>query len=468
MTIDDVVLVLNAMLPKPLTRLQELVLRQAWEGKTYNIIAQEAYYGPERVRKVAAELWILLSQVLNEPINKANFRKSLECRELTLAQQQLIQQFSPLPGLSRKSPLEFPDSPLSLISRFYIPRPPVEELAFTEIMEPGSVLRIKAPQKMGKSSLLLRILAYGEELNYRTLSLDFNQAEEYLFTDLNKFLRWFCANVSHGLNLESHLENYWDEDIGSKVSCTIYFQNYILEQIQEPIVLALNEVNRIFEYPELAKEFFLMLRVWYEEARKIQNWQKLRLIVAYSTEIYVPLNLHQSPFNIGLPLSLPYFTHEQVQELAQCYQLDWAGDQEIQQLMAMVGGHPYLVQLAMYHLVSVSSTSFSNTCKSVSKLELDPNSTPKAQLQQLLQQAPTTSGIYKNHLRRLLVSLNQDPQLKTAFERVITTGGSGKIDSTLAYKLDSMGLITFKGDQIEPSCELYRRYFQEEFIVVDC
>jgi AAA-like domain len=463
MTIDDVVLVLNAMLPKPLTRLQELILRQAWEGKTYNIIAQEAYYGPERVRKVAAELWILLSQVLNEPINKANFRKNLEFRELTLTQQQLIRQFSPLPSISRKNPLEFPDCPLSLTSRFYIPRPPIEELAFTEIMEPGSVLRIKAPQKMGKSSLLLRILAYGEELNYRTISLDFNQAEEYLFTDLNKFLRWFCANVSHGLNLESHLEDYWDEDIGSKVSCTIYFQNYLLEQIQEPIVLALNEVNRIFEYPELAKEFFPMLRFWYEEARKIKNWQKLRLIVAYSTEIYVPLNLHQSPFNIGLPLSLPYFTQEQVQELAKCYQLDWTGDLEIQQLMAMVGGHPYLVQLAMYHLISASGDNIT----SVLEPELDLNVTPKAQLEQLLQQAPTTSGIYRNHLRRLSVSLNQDSQLKAAFEQVITTGGSGKIDSTLAYKLDSMGLITFKGDQIEPSCELYRLYFQEEFLV-DC
>ncbi|MBD2482004.1 AAA-like domain-containing protein [Planktothrix sp. FACHB-1365] len=462
MTIDDVILVLNAMLPKPLTRLQELILRQAWEGKTYTIIAQEAYYGPERVRKVAADLWILLSQVLNESINKSNFRKILESRELTLAQQQLIWQTSSQPSLNRKIPLEFPDGPLSLSSRFYISRPPIEELAFTEIMEPGSVLRIKAPQKMGKSSLLLRIIAYANELNYRSVTLDFNQAEESLFIDLNKFLRWFCANVGHALDLESQLENYWDEDIGSKVSCTIYFQNYILEHIQEPIVLVLNEVNRIFEYPELAKEFFPMLRVWYEEARKIEIWQKLRLIVAYSTEIYVPLNLNQSPFNIGLPLSLPYLTHEQIKELAECYQLDWAGDSEIQQLMAMVGGHPYLVQLAMYHLVSVSSAAFCNIYTSVSQLGLECPLTPQAQLQELLQQAPTNAGIYKNHLRRLLFSLNQYPQLKVAFQQVIKTGGSGKIDSTLAYKLDSMGLITFNGDHLEPSCELYRRYFQEE------
>ena len=249
MTIDDVLLVFNAMLPKPLTRLQELILRQTWEGKTYNIIAQEAYYGPERVRKVAAELWVLLSQVLNEPINKVNFRKKLEPREITFAQQQLIRQNSSLNNVNRKMSLEFPDGPLSLNSRFYISRPPVEELAFTEIMEPGSVLRIKAPQNMGKSSLLLRILAYAKELNYQTVSLDFNQSEESLFTDLNRFLRWLCANVSHALGLDCQLDNYWDEEIGSKVSCTIYFQSYILKNTQRPIVLSFNEVNRIFEYP---------------------------------------------------------------------------------------------------------------------------------------------------------------------------------------------------------------------------
>ena len=462
MTIDDVLLVFNAMLPKPLTRLQELILRQTWEGKTYNIIAQEAYYGPERVRKVAAELWVLLSQVLNEPINKVNFRKKLEPREITFAQQQLIRQNSSLNNVNRKMSLEFPDGPLSLNSRFYISRPPVEELAFTEIMEPGSVLRIKAPQNMGKSSLLLRILAYAKELNYQTVSLDFNQSEESLFTDLNRFLRWLCANVSHALGLDCQLDNYWDEEIGSKVSCTIYFQSYILKNTQRPIVLSFNEVNRIFEYPELAKEFFPMLRVWYEEARKIEIWQKLRLIVTYSTEIYVPLNLNQSPFNIGLPLSLPYFTYEQVKELAKCYQLDWAGNSEIEQLMAMVGGHPYLVQLAFYHLVSISTPSLYLTSTSVPPPEYDCHLSPQAQFEQLLQQAPTNVGIYKDHLRRLLLSLENNPELKAAFEQVIQQKGSSKIDSTLAYKLDSMGLIIFNGDQLEPSCELYRRYFQEQ------
>ena len=90
--------------------------------------------------------------------------------------------------------------------------------------------------------------------------------------------------------------------MGSKVSCTIYLQQYVLTQISSPLVLALNEVNRIFEYPKIAREFLALLQSWHEEAKRIKTLEKLRLIVLHSTEIYIPLRLTESPFNVGLPL----------------------------------------------------------------------------------------------------------------------------------------------------------------------
>lgn len=70
MTIDEVIQVLNATLSESLTSLQELILRQAWEGKTYTVIAKDAFYGAERIRKVAARLWLLLSETWGEPIDR--------------------------------------------------------------------------------------------------------------------------------------------------------------------------------------------------------------------------------------------------------------------------------------------------------------------------------------------------------------------------------------------------------------
>lgn len=440
MTVDEVVLLLKASLPNALTPLQELVLRSSWEGKTYTSIAFEAHYGEERVRKVASHLWQLLTDFWKEPINKSSFRAYAETCRLTRVQQQLIKEFN---RTATAISLEFPSGPVSLNSRFYIPRPPIEELVYTEITEPGSVICIKAPNKMGKSSLVLRILAHAASLGYKIVSLDFQQADKAVFANLDKFLRWFCANVSRELGLEPKLNDYWDRDMGSKISCSLYFQTYLLSALSSPLVLALNEVDWVFEHPEIAGDFLPLLRSWYEQAKRVEIWQKLRLVLAYSTEILVPIRLTQSPFNIGLPIKLPPFTLLQVENLAQRHGLDWRDSSDARRLMAIIGGHPYLVRLALYYLMGKGG------------LERD--------LGQILQQAPTQAGIYNEYLRQYVLALREDPELESAFSVVIAATDPVKLEPVVAYKLESMGLVNLDGDRAYPACELYRLYFREQF-----
>ncbi|MEA5469456.1 AAA-like domain-containing protein [Spirulina sp. 06S082] len=342
---------------------------------------------------------------------------------------------------SPKPPLEYPNGPVPLDSLFYIPRPPLEEQAYNEILKPGCVLRIKAPKEMGKSSLLNRVLAHAETLGYYRVNINFQQIDG---NDLNKFLRGFCTQVSRGLNLKPNLDEYWDDDVGSKVNCTCYFQWYLLENLDRPVVIALNEVNHLFEYPQIAVEFLPLLRSWHEEAKQIELWSKLRLVVVYSTEIYVPLNINQSPFNVGLPLNIREFTPQQVETLAHLHGLDWHEDRT-KDLMALVGGHPLLIRLAFYHLAHGNSSSPEN-------------------LDQLLEESATEGGIYRNHLRRHWLTLKNDREIARAFEKAIVANQPVVINSILAYKLESLGLVTLKGDKISVRYELYRRYFQQQFL----
>ncbi len=127
--------------------------------------------------------------------------------------------------------LEFPGGPIPLDSPFYIDRSEAEALACAEISKPGGLVRIKAPKKMGKSSVMLRIIDEAVERGYRTVTVDFQQADAAVFASLDKFLRWLCVNVARQLKLEPNIDEFWDEDMGSKVSCTIYFENYLLAQI---------------------------------------------------------------------------------------------------------------------------------------------------------------------------------------------------------------------------------------------
>ena len=98
------------------------------------------------------------------------------------------------------------------------------------------------------------------------------------------------------------------------------------------IVLGLDEVDEIFQNPDLSTQFFALLRAWHEQGKNSPNWQRLRLIIVHSKEVYIPLNINQSPFNVGLGVELPEFNIEQVKELVQRHGLDWH-DEQIEALM---------------------------------------------------------------------------------------------------------------------------------------
>jgi AAA-like domain len=331
----------------------------------------------------------------------------------------------------------YPSGSVPLGSPFYLERVPVEAQIYQEIRKPGALIRIKAPREMGKTSLLLRVLDFAKSLGYRTVSLNLEQVDQEILSDLNQLLRWLCANVARQLQLKPKLDEYWDEDLGSKISCTSYFQDYLLRDISTPIVLALDEVNQIFEHPQVAKDFLPLLRSWYEEAKTLPIWQKLRIVVVHSTEIYVPLDLSQSPFNVGLPVQLNGFSKEEVQQLARCYGLDWSEGEEIRRLMKMVGGHPALVHTAIYHLSRGEIT-----------------------LEQLLEMAPTSTGIYNHHLQRHWVTMEKQPELAQALDAVLNAVEPLQLEHILAYKLSSIGLIKQSGDKAVPSCKLYQQYFK--------
>ncbi|MEH2125732.1 AAA-like domain-containing protein [Nostoc sp.] len=439
---------------KPLDSIQWFVLYQSWLGKTYGEMAEVSGYGNNYIKEVGSELWQDLSIALGKRITKKNLHLALNKYlqdEIGNQENQNQQNFGAESSLEMVSPdlfsasnIEFPSGPVALDSPLYINRPSLEEVVCNEILHPGCLIRIKAPKKMGKSSLLNRMIAYAKEQDYQIVSLDFQEADQDVFASLDKFLRWFCVNVTRQLNLLPCIDDFWDMEMGSKVSCKIYFEAYLLQYIDDsPVVLALNEVHRIFEHPNIAQDFLPMLRFWHEQAKQDRTWQKLRMVVVHTTEIYIPLKLNQSPFNVGITITLPPFTLKQIQNLALRYGLDWAGNSEgekrLAPLQSMVGGHPYLVSLAFYHLYQGEMT-----------------------LEVLLKTASAPMGIYGQHLRELLTLLQEEPALMSAMEQVITTDEKVELDAIAAYKLESMGLVQLNGNQASAMCELYRIYFSQQ------
>jgi hypothetical protein len=429
---------------RPLNPTEILILRGIWQYQTYQEIADENGYSAGYLTNVAApELYQRLSALIGQRITKKNCRLVLESYASTqTGLETTIQRQHPVgfsPELNQELAPCYPSGSLPLDSPMYLERSPIEELVYAEIRKPGALVRIKSPSEMGKTSLLLRALDYANRLGYYTISLNLQQVDSVTLSDLNQFLRWLCANIARQLQRKPMLDEYWDEDLGSKISCTLYFQDYLLESVNAPLILALDEVNQIFEHLQVAKDFLPLLRSWYEEAKRLPIWQKLRLLVVHSTEIYVPLELNQSPFNVGLPIQLDSFSQEEVRQLAERYGLDWVNGEEARKLMVMVGGHPALVHLALYHL---------------SRREIT--------LSQLLETAPTATGIYAHHLQRHWATLHKQPELAQALDTVLNATEPVALDPILTHKLSSMGLIKLSGDRAIAGCELYRRFFTKK------
>jgi hypothetical protein len=428
--------------PNRLDPLQELVFLGIWQEKPYAAIALETGYNLDSIKQASTQILRLLTESTGQRITKKNIRSILSHYPIpeTLIATDGTEQ--PL-AVSAVEVMEFPDGAVPLHSQFYIERKPIDAWAYAEIAMPGSLLRIKAPRQWGKTSLVHRILSHATELGFSTALINLQTSDRAIFNSLNDFLRWFCLNVSQQLHLEAKLETYWNPQIGSKVSCTLYLQDYLLQQAPCPIVLALDELHQIFEFPLLAKDVLPLLRFWHEEGTRQEIWQKLRLVVAHSTDVYVPLNLNQSPFNLGLPLELPAFTPEQVIDLAQRYKLDEMGlyPDALKPLITLVGGHPYLIRLALYWLRK-----------------------RRISLEQLLKEAPTPTGIYADHLRRHWNTFQRYPELGAAFQQVIAIPGGVRLESKTAYRLESMGLVKLNGHTAMLSCDLYRLYFSSQFL----
>lgn len=333
-----------------------------------------------------------------------------------------------------------PDNPEPV--KFYYVERDCEDKCYDKILEKGALIRIKAPQKMGKTLLVNKILDRTSQEGYKTALLSFEEADSEVLGDYRKLLQWLCVTLGDLLELENKLVEYWDDTLGGiNPNVTKYLERYLFKDFSQPLVLVLEKVDLVFEQATFNVDFCRLLRGWNDAAKRSDRrgaiWQKIRLIVVHATEVYSSLDINSSPLaGVGLTVPLPDFTPEKVQQLARQYRHNWLSTEEIQQLMKMFGGYPYLVQTAFAYL-----------------------QTPQSSLTKLLEISPTEQSPFINHLRELLGKLKLCPELASVYREVVTKNQSRTLETHQIFKLESMGLVRVEHNDCLPRCDLYRQYF---------
>jgi hypothetical protein len=320
----------------------------------------------------------------------------------------------------------------------YVVRTRDEERCKSEIGKPGMLIRIKSPEKMGKSMMMGRILNFASTQGYRTAKIDLREANQEIFADINKFLKWLCAYVADQLNIDVSPEDTWKDFLGANPNATKYFEKQVLAASEQPLVMAIDNFDCIFADPNIETDFCGLLRGWFEKTNTSAAWGKLRQIIVYSQEAYAIRDINQSPFNIGFSIELGELDPHHLAALARAYSLSGWSEKDTQALMGMIGGNPNLINIALDSLSNQGVT-----------------------IEELLRTAPTEEGVYGDFLAERLQNLERNQILYEAMKKVVESDQPVRLGSKEAFKLDSMGLIKRQGNDIVPRCNLYRLYFRD-------
>ena len=310
-----------------------------------------------------------------------------------------------------------------------------DKLAYATLSNPPFTMTIKGARQMGKSTLLetLQHVAQQQHIQFVTLHpglWTFHQGDDAACE--THFFRLFARELSRKLHVPDKTDAYWNQPLPNTLRCTDYVEDIILPQVKTPMVLALDNADDVFDTP-FRKAFFAMLRVWHDKRAVELAWRKLSLIVVTSTEPYAFIDdLTQSPFNVGERIELSDFSAEQIIKLNQHHNTPFTND-ELDKLIALVGGHPYLITRAFDSLRIMGKTPAN-----------------------LFVRAIFPDGPFADHLAQVVKRVCDKPRLLAALCQIIQ---KQQCDDTIAiFELKGAGVVQQRGRAIVIRCQLYIDY----------
>lgn len=342
----------------------------------------------------------------------------------------------PAPDFDPRSILEAPGGAVDLESPFYIKRRADEKLE-RELLRSGTTTTIRAARQMGKTSLLVRGVEVARQQGYPIIFIDFQMIDAMYLKDLDGFLHYLALNIASTMEVEFEtVEAIWRIPLSSKERLSHFLEKQILSAARQPIILAIDEADWLFKAP-FRQEFFSLIRAWFSRRTFEPLWKKLNVAMVISTQPYLLIDdIDQSPFNVGLTLHLEDFTPEQVRDLNERHGSP-LNETELTEIIAFLGGHPYLIRQAFYTLVDTQI------------------SWPK-----LITISTQPSGPFNAHLVQYLWRLREQPELLAAFKEILSKQTC--TDEIALIRLTAVGLV--KQDEAghyHCRCQLYDRYFRQ-------
>src|SRR4051812_38627536 len=224
---------------------------------------------------------------------------------------------APLPAADPRIVIE--TGTIRLDSPFYVRRRE-DAAAESFLAQPGSTIVVKGPRQSGKSSLLARLYTLSKQWGRRSVYLDFQTFDEPQLASLGTILQTSARRIARTLKTPLQPDDVWDSDLlGEKGSFAEFLGRAVLDGSSSPVVLILDEVDRLFDRAYRG-DFFAAVRGWHNNRAMEESWDNLHLVLGHATDPALWIeNLNESPFNVGDRLRLGEFTRDEVADLNERY-----------------------------------------------------------------------------------------------------------------------------------------------------
>jgi class 3 adenylate cyclase len=371
---------------------------EAWRGRLLLVGERETKHG-ERVK-----LWQLVG------IHRA-------------VQERHTEPSPPVKSPETGSRLMTPGGAVPLDSEHYVVRP-VDEQLYQALEQQAAIVLLKGARQVGKTSLLARGMQVARQHGAQVTLLDFQSLGGEVLTSAESLYRAMAESLCEQLDLDVLPESHWSASRSGAANLERYLRRAVFAISERPLVWALDEADRLFPL-SFGSEVFGLLRSWHNRRTLDPDgpWKRLTVAIAYATEAHLFItDPNQSPFNVGVRLSLSDFTQTQVQQLAQRYGLPAPSE-----VYTLLQGHPYLTRRGLEVLTAGGTLEATHA--------------------------------FDDHLERLLFSLSQEPVLKDAALLVL----KGKPPPVEAFfRLRAAGVLTGEGvGEARLRCKLYENYLRK-------
>jgi AAA domain-containing protein len=334
----------------------------------------------------------------------------------------------------KKEPIEPAGGAVPPSSRFYTLRE--SDAEFDEAMRANeSMILVKGPRQIGKTSLIGRGAVLAEELGWRQVSTDFQMLSVSQLFYEDQFTRLLAAMLARQTGFKYDFANEWLDVFGPTINLD-NFLRALLEDSDKPLVWFMDEADRLFAVP-FSDSFFGLVRSWHNaRARDPRGpWGRLTIVIGYATEARLFIrDLNQSPFNVGRQIALKSFTVDQIADLNERYGRPIIRHSDLEALHFLLGGQPFLTRRAL-ELVATGKITYSH----------------------LMDTADRDDGPFADHLKRMLVAVSHAPAVLGAVRSSLAMLPPSDADGV--ERLIAAGILkeTPIGD-IDLTCDLYTRY----------